>query len=121
MVDKNTTNGVAIACKLAALDVTQRERHFVTKQRLFAAVETVHPLPTGYTFQLPEEMLLDVAGFVEYVRLCGPFFASVCVKSFEPIRGPDWLDLSGSKRIKQFIKMEFSGQVNENLTLNFGT
>jgi hypothetical protein len=113
MVEHSTDNDMVIACDMTAIDPAYREQHAVDSQRLFAAIEDVQELPTGYGFRLPPELLLDVAEFIEFERLCCPFFTFAV--EVEANHGALWLRLTGSDLIKQFIKVEFGSYLDERL------
>ena len=118
MTDQNTTNSTAIACNVMAIDAAHREQHGITTRELFTAVQDVEELPTGYTFRLPEAMLIKGAEFIAYERLCCPFFNFSL--DVEPDRGPIWLRLTGSTEIKQLMQVEFRSLLNERLVHKMG-
>jgi hypothetical protein len=113
MVEHNTDSNIVIACDMTAIDPAYREQHAVDSQRLFAAIQDVQELPTGYGFRLPPELLLEVAEFIEFERLCCPFFTFAV--EVEANHCALWLRLTGSELIKQFIRAEFGGYLNEAL------
>jgi hypothetical protein len=117
MVEHSMDNEIIIACDMTAIDPAYREQHALDSQRLLATIEDVQDLPAGYGFRLPPTMLLQVAEFIEYERLCCPFFTFTV--EVEPNHGAIWLRLTGSQEIKQFIKMEFGSHLNETLVQKF--
>jgi hypothetical protein len=102
----NTAQETIIACNLTAIDDNERQRHFLTTEQLFAAVQHADELPDGYAFCLPAEHLLDAAHFIANERLCCPFFTFTLQQ--EANGGPLWLKLTGSAEVKQFIQAEFA-------------
>ncbi|HXF64783.1 MAG TPA: hypothetical protein VNK95_24360 [Caldilineaceae bacterium] len=97
---------VAFACDLTALTREQRAQHQATTSKLFAAVQAIRELDSGYAFQLPQDAvwLSRAAEFIALERLCCPFFAFDL--EVEPHGGPVWLRLTGREGIKAFILAE---------------
>ncbi len=118
MTDQTTTNNLAIVCNVNAIDAVHREQHGMTTQALFAAVRDIQEFPVGYAFRLPEEMLVKGAEFIAYERLCCPFFNFSL--EVEPNGGPIWLRLTGSEEIKQLIRVELGGLLNDHLAHQMG-
>jgi len=93
-----------LACNLQAIPPEQRPAHHANVERVFAAVQEMRELPTGYALRLPNEtgLLQTVVAFISYERLCCPFFHFEL--DIEPEQGPIWLRLSGATDVKPFIK-----------------
>jgi hypothetical protein len=98
---------IAITCNLNAIPAAQREHHGTLALSLFAAVQEMKSLPSGYTFRLPatSEMILKAAEYIANERLCCPFFNF----NLEIAAGGNsiWLALTGGARVRDFIKAEF--------------
>ena len=78
--------------------------HQANSERVFAGVQEVRELPTGYALRLPNEteMVQTVVAFISYERLCCPFFRFEL--EIEPEQGPIWLRLSGTTDVKPFLE-----------------
>ena len=89
-----------LACNLQAIPQELRPAHQANAERIFASVQEVRELPTGYALRLPNEtdLLQTVVAFLSYERLCCPFFHFGL--EIEPEQGPVWLRLSGSADVK---------------------
>ncbi|GHO84055.1 hypothetical protein [Dictyobacter formicarum] len=94
------------ACNIAAIPQELRPVHQANTQRIFANVQEIQELSTGYAWRLPNEteMLQTVATFLRYERLCCPFFHFIL--EIEPDEGPIWLKISGAEDVKSFIQSE---------------
>jgi hypothetical protein len=97
---------VPVACNWAALTAEQRERQRSLYRRLREDVREVRELDDGYAFRHSPDrvMLLTVAEFVAYERLCCPFFEFRV--SVEPDGGPVWLRITGEGKAKQVLEAE---------------
>jgi hypothetical protein len=106
MTDSSSSQEPIYACDLTAIPPREREKHIATSLEVFRSVQTVHELPNGYEFLLPNDtgMLLKAAAFIANERLCCPFFGFAL--EIEPNGGPAWLRLSGAEGIKPFIRAE---------------
>jgi len=64
-----------LACNLQAIPLELRPAHQANAERIFASVQEVRELPTGYALRLPNEteLLQTVVAFLSYERLCCPF------------------------------------------------
>jgi hypothetical protein len=96
------------ACDMNAIPADQRQAHLATIDKLFRVVETVHELPNGYSFRLPNDSatLLTAAQFIELERLCCPFFGFGL--EIEREGGGVWLSLTGREGVKPFIMAEIA-------------
>ncbi len=94
------------ACDMTAIATDQRGAHLATIDKLFRAVESLHELPNGYAFRLPNEsaVLLTTAQFIALERLCCPFFGFAI--EVEREGGAVWLSLTGPEGVKPFILAE---------------
>ena len=105
------------ACDMTAIPADQREPHLVTVDKLFRVVETVHELPNGYRFRLPNDsaILLAAAQFIALERLCCPFFDFGL--EIEREGGGVWLSLTGRAGVKPFIMAELAGHLPLKISL----
>lgn len=96
-----------IACVMAALTDEQKRRRKELEERFGARLEEVRELPDGYAVRLPSDtrMVLDVAEFITYERLCCPFLDFSLMVEREG--GPVWLRLRGREGVKEFVRLEF--------------
>ncbi len=96
-----------LACNLQAIPQELRSAHQANIERVFAGVQEVQELPTGYALRLANEteLLQTVVAFISYERLCCPFFHFEL--DIEPEQGPIWLRLSGTADVKLFIDGNF--------------
>mgnify|MGYP001374706615 CR=1 FL=1 len=95
-----------LACTIAAIPSEFRPVHQANTERLFASVQEVRELSTGYAWRLPNEtdLLQTVVAFLSYERLCCPFFHFTL--EVEPDQGPVWLHITGAIDVKAFLQME---------------
>lgn len=95
-------------CNINALTDAQRVRYHELAGKLNDSRQAVKELGNGYAFRFKAEadLILEVAEFIVYERLCCPFF------DFELAVEPDtnrlWLRLRGQEGIKEFIRSEFN-------------
>lgn len=104
------SNEQAIVCDLTAIPAEMREQHIRDSPRIFRAAQEVRELADGYAFRFPNKakMWLDLATFVEYDRLCCPFFRfSLTVESNH---GPLWLAMTGPEGTKALLTMSLSAE-----------
>lgn len=94
-------------CNMNSLSEIQKEHYREIIAKLDDSRQAVKELSDGYAFRFKAEsqMILDVAEFIVYERLCCPFF------DFELAVEQDtnrlWLRLRGQEGIKEFIRYEF--------------
>ena len=95
-----------LACNIEAIPQELRPLHQANTERIFAAIQEVRELPTGYALRLPNEteLLQTIIAFISYERLCCPFFRFTL--EIEPEQGPIWLSLTGITDIKTFLQGE---------------
>ncbi len=108
MLTDNTPQSEAIiACNPNAIPADQREQWAETGKQVYAAVQEVQEMPDGYGFRLPTDpaMLLKVAEYIAYERLCCAFLRFTV--EIEPNRGPFWLRLTGSEGVKEYMRSVF--------------
>ena len=95
-----------LACNLQAIPRELLLAHQANAQRIFASIQEVQELPTGYALRLPNEtgFLQSVMAFITYERLCCPFFRFGL--EIEPQQGPVWLRLTGTEDVKLFLQSQ---------------
>ena len=95
-----------LACNITAIPKELRPVHQTNTQRVFASVQEVRELSTGYAWRLPNEtdLLQTLAAFLSYERLCCPFFHFTL--EIEPDQGPIWLQITGVSDMREFIQSE---------------
>ncbi len=95
-----------LACNLQAIPRELLPAHQANVQRIFASVQEVRELSTGYALHLPNEtgLLQTVMAFISYERLCCPFFHFGL--EIEPQQGPIWLRLSGTTDVKLYLQSQ---------------
>lgn len=99
-----------IACDIRAIRAGERNRHLDLAAQWQDAVDEVMELPNGYAFRFAPDIdiLMDLAEFVSRERVCCPFFHFEI--AVEANRGPVWLRLLGSEKVKAFIQVSVLGQ-----------
>src|SRR5262245_42287175 len=93
------------ACNMTALTRSERTHYGKLPRRLMDAVEERRELKNGYGFRLPATMLVSAAEWVSFERRCCPFFTFALDIGRDG--GPVWLEVTGSKGVKEFIRAEF--------------
>ena len=95
-----------LACNMAAIPKEVRPVHQANTERVFASVQEVRELSTGYALRLVNEtdLLQTVVAFLSYERLCCPFFHFKL--EIEPNQGPVWLHVTGVMDVKDFLHSE---------------
>ncbi|HEU5228969.1 MAG TPA: hypothetical protein VFU49_14220 [Ktedonobacteraceae bacterium] len=93
-----------LAYNLQAIPQDFRPLHQASLQRVFASLQEVQELATGYALRLPNdpEVLQVAMTFISYERLCCPFFRFEL--AIEPDLGPIWLRLTGDTDVKPFLQ-----------------
>jgi hypothetical protein len=106
-MSNDTTNGLAIACDLSALDASQRSRHRRVIESWRENVQATVELTDGYAFRFPPDdaLCLAIAEFMTLERRCCPFIGFSLV--LDPDGGPMWLRLTGREGAKSFIGAAF--------------
>ena len=96
------------ACVMDDLTPNQRTRTFALLDELKVNKMEVKELANGYAFRykMDAAMFLNAAEFITYEHRCCPFFDFDLIVVREG--GDMWLQLSGRKGIKAFIREEFS-------------
>ena len=104
--EKSMENSAPLACRIGALDATQRARHKQLREEIRAGLQAVRELPDGYEFQLPAEteVIKLAAEFITLERLCCPFFKFALEIGEEG--KPLSLKLTGREGVKQFMQVE---------------
>ena len=97
-------------CNINALSESQRTRYREIVGKLNNSRQSVKELSDGYGFRYKaeSELIIEIAEFITYERLCCPFF------DFELAVDQQtnwlWLRLRGQNGIKDFIRQEFDVQ-----------
>ena len=93
-----------LACDISAIPQEYRPVHQSSIERIFSSAQEMQELPTGYAWRLPNEtdLLPTIAAFLQYERLCCPFFHFTL--EIEPNHGAIWLKITGSSGVKAFIE-----------------
>jgi len=97
------------ACDMSAIAPSGRGQHLAAIAEVFGAVTEIRELPDGYSFRLPNDMVLKAADFIAKERLCCPFFGFAL--QLEPEGGALWLSLTGREGAKPFIQAEIGHAV----------
>ena len=98
-----------IACLLSERDYAIRSEELASG--LFGTVDEVVELPDGfgYRFAGADSLLDSLLEFITAERRCCPFLSFEI--AFEPHRGPLWLRMRGSPRVKAFITEAFNSRI----------
>ncbi|MBI3652919.1 MAG: hypothetical protein HY231_17985 [Acidobacteria bacterium] len=99
-----------VACTINALTAKQRQRHAELRKQMHQAIKEVKELPDGYAlrFAADAKIVLSLAEFISFERLCCPFFNfQLEIASDEQ---PIWLRLTGDPEAKEILKAEFANQ-----------
>ncbi|SRR5579884_3169362 len=94
------------ACNISAIPRELRAEHEERTRRVFASIQEVRELPTGYALRLLNEngALQNAAAFISNERLCCPFFHFEL--DIEPEQGPIWLRITGTSDVKPFLQSQ---------------
>lgn len=96
-----------LACRMDALDGSERRRHAGLFGDLASQVSGIQELPDGFAFDFPSDrpVFLELAEWVTLERRCCPFL------SFELVvdngGAPVTLRLTGRPGVKEFLRHEF--------------
>lgn len=96
------------ACRLDALDASQRERHKSLWLQLQDGVREIKELKDGYGFRFsssPSTVLL-AAEWITLERLCCPFFNFAL--EIEGDNESAWLNITGREGVKEFLRLEMN-------------
>lgn len=104
------TDTPPLVCDLTAIAAPERSQHLLTATQIFEAAQSLRELPDGYALQLPNEVFMALAQFVENERRCCSFFRFGL--ELEPEAGPLWLRLTGGEGIKDLLYSMLSVQLN---------
>lgn len=110
----STTHQSPFACDRLALDPVARKRHFdELGPALRSMRRAVRELPNGYEFQFSSDpkTIAMVAEWAAGERLCCPFF-DINLR-LEREGGPFWLQVTGRKGTKEFIKNDAAGWIQQ--------
>jgi hypothetical protein len=99
---------VAIACDPTAVPADEREQWIASGKQVYAAVQGMQELPSGYAFSLApdSELLHTLARYVANERLCCPFLQFTI--EIDAHGGPFRLQLSGGPGVKEYIGSVFA-------------
>lgn len=105
----SSSNNSPIACVLDAIPNEHRERHEWLAHQFIAAINNVSELENGYQFGLPDQpnMIVHVAEWIAWERLCCPFFHFHIEVEQETIS----VSLTGGEGVKDFLKSELLGMI----------
>lgn len=96
-----------LACRMDALDVSERRRHASLFAELASRLAGIEELPDGFAFAFPPErsLFLQLADWMILERQCCPFldFELVLENRTEPVT----LRLTGRRGVKEFLRHEF--------------
>jgi hypothetical protein len=106
------------ACNMSAISPSERGHHLAAIAEVFGSVQELRELPDGYSFRLPNDMLLKVADFIAKERLCCPFFGFAL--QLEPEGGALWLSLTGREGVKPFIEAEIGHAIGVDVVWDRG-
>lgn len=98
---------VPIACNLAAISEAERPRYFALRAQVLAAISEVTEIGDGFALQLQadRQMLVDLAEWIAFERLCCPFLRfRMAIEGAGPVR----LELAGEEGVKDFLRAEFA-------------
>ena len=94
-------------CDMSVMKPEERKAHQEIGRKIFHAVQQIKELRNGYALRLSADssMLTMVAQFIEKERLCCPFMKFTV--EVEEEHGPLWMNITGRKGAKEFIREEF--------------
>jgi len=92
-----------LACDLTAMSAEQRKIYQSASRELWAKLEELVELSSGFGFRFPVDIFLQVAQFVSLERLCCPFLSFDLQLENQP---SFWLRISGPEGVKDFLKTE---------------
>ena len=97
-----------LACNLAAMDPSRRDRHHFLIQQWTRAIQDVQELPDGYAFrfELDDSLWVALAEYITLERRCCPFLEFTL--KLDPKGGPIRLLLTGCEGVKELIRSEFA-------------
>jgi hypothetical protein len=98
-----TTPMAKMACKLTSPELRKRKEEVISK--LKALVLEKKELPDGYAYKFDgtDEILDSLTAFIKSERLCCDFFDFMLLVSNDAVA---WLEITGEKGAKEFIKTE---------------
>jgi hypothetical protein len=99
---------IPFACDMTALSPEQRTRHYELAALLRSSLNAVRELPDGYDFEFPWNLdtYNALAEITPLEHACCPFF-DVGTRIESESNKLYWR-LTGTKGVKQFIKVEFA-------------
>src|SRR5262245_47440417 len=106
-MDACMPSSTPIACNIVAIPDAERPRYFALRAQVLAAVEAVTDIDDGYALHVraDREMLIALAEWIAFERLCCPFLRfRLVIEGEAPVR----LDLLGDEEVKGFLREEFA-------------
>lgn len=100
----------AVSCTINALTAEQRKRHAEVRKQMHAAIKEIKELPDGYALRFASDakIVLTLAEFISFERLCCPFFKFQL--EIESDEQPIWLRLTGDQEAKAVLQTEFANK-----------
>jgi len=95
----------SLVCDLTTIPAAEREEHITSAPQLFQSAQEVRELPNGYAFRFMNGpgKFLSVAKYIEYERLCCPFFDFEL--EIQSDSGALWLRLTGKEGVKELLRI----------------
>jgi hypothetical protein len=92
-----------LTCNINGIPLQERARYRQLVEVLRHAIQKRRELPDGYAFQMDTKQIGTdhLAEWIELERKCCPFFRFEIRWTSQ--NGAVWIDLSGSKGVKEFI------------------
>ena len=94
-----------IACTLTTPELVERKK--VVMSAIYPFIEEIKELENGYSFQFPNEndLLPKLLEFIDLESICCTFLEFNL--KVEANKGPIWLQFTGQKGTKEFLKENF--------------
>ena len=94
-----------IACTLTTPELAERKK--VVMSAIYPFIEDIKELENGYSFQFPNEndLLPKLLEFIDLESICCTFLEFNL--KVEANKGPIWLQFTGQKGTKEFLKVNF--------------
>ncbi|MCW3094999.1 MAG: hypothetical protein JWL77_617 [Chthonomonadaceae bacterium] len=93
-------DNIPVACSLNAEELTDRKKLLA---RIGQSIEDTEERERGYAYRFASDALLpELLDIIRAERQCCPFFRFVL--AFEPGNGPLWLEVTGPKGTKEFLR-----------------
>lgn len=94
-----------IACTLTTPELVERKKAVMSA--IYPFIEDIEELENGYSFQFPNEndLLPKLLEFIDLESICCTFLEFNL--KVEANKGPIWLQFTGQKGTKEFLKVNF--------------